>query len=149
MPSITVIEKKAKQGDANSQYLLGFLYDQGEQIPKDLSNALIWYKKAAAQGHAKAQFSLGRLYDLGEGIAEDNQEALKWYRKAAQQGDVSAQFSRPPGRVMSMLSSCLRECILKARACNRIMSKPIPGSTYRPQAEIRWPQIIKIRSEES
>jgi TPR repeat protein len=93
MPSITVIEKKAKQGDANSQYLLGFLYDQGEQIPKDLSNALIWYKKAAAQGHAKAQFSLGRLYDLGEGIAEDNQEALKWYRKAAQQGDVSAQFS--------------------------------------------------------
>ena len=93
MPSIAEIQKRATQGDAHAQYLLGSLYDIGLRLPRDLKMALKWYRRAAAQGHAEAQFYLGRMYDLGEGVAENNHEALKWYRKAAEQGNVSGQFS--------------------------------------------------------
>jgi TPR repeat protein len=91
--SIEDIQKQAKLGNVDSQFLLGYLYNEGESVPKNLKKALKWYKKAAEQGHAEAQFNLGRLYDLGEGVSQNDKEAVKWYRKAAEQGELSGQFS--------------------------------------------------------
>ena len=53
--------KAARQGDALAQYNLGICYDNGYGVEKDLSEAVIWFRKAANQGHAEAQNMLRKL----------------------------------------------------------------------------------------
>ncbi len=85
------LQKKATAGDATAQYGLGWMYDQGEGVPKDVAKAVEWYQKAAAQGNAKAQFTLGMRYHFGEGMPQDAAKALEWLQKGATQGDADAQ----------------------------------------------------------
>jgi TPR repeat protein len=81
----------AEQGDARSQYAIGWMYRNGEGVAQDYKAASNWYRLAAEQGHAEAQKSLGLMYQFGEGIAPNYQSATKWYRLAAQQGNAEAQ----------------------------------------------------------
>jgi TPR repeat protein len=52
------IRKAADQGHAKAQYNLGVMYEKGEGVQQNYSEALKWYKKAADQGHAGAQSKL-------------------------------------------------------------------------------------------
>ena len=78
----------SKQGDADSQNLLGWMYAKGYtymgfvDISKRLQSGS---SKAAEKDNACAQFYLGWMYDNGEGVPKDYKEAAKWYRKAAEQ----------------------------------------------------------------
>ena len=83
----------AEQGDAEAQYNLGVMYDNGRGVPEDDGQAAFWYRKAAEQGHAEAQFNLGVMYADGEGVPEDDVQAAFWFRKAAEQGDAEAQYN--------------------------------------------------------
>lgn len=85
------LQEQARSGDAEAQYLLGFMYDQGQGIPKDPQKALMWYTLAAEQGNADAQLTLGFMYDEGRGIERDQNIAVKWYTRAAEQGNAGAQ----------------------------------------------------------
>ena len=79
----------ARAGDAQAQNSLGFMYEAGRGVKKDLKKAADWYRKAAEQGHVRAQMKLGELYEAGRGYGE----ALKWYQKAAEQGQARAQYT--------------------------------------------------------
>jgi len=78
----------AEQGDSYAQYNLGLMYDYGEGVIEDDTQAVYWYRKAAEQGHAKAQYNLGVMYESGRGIAKDDTQAVYWFRKAAEQGEA-------------------------------------------------------------
>ncbi len=52
------LQKLAEQGDADSQFKLGFMYAKGLGLAADEAAAAQWFGKAAAQGHAGAQFEL-------------------------------------------------------------------------------------------
>ena len=80
----------AEKGDAQSQYSMGVLYENGFGVPKDCPLAADWYLKAAKQGNSDAQFNLGAMYEHGVGIPVNYVEAERWYRPAAEQGDVDA-----------------------------------------------------------
>ena len=80
----------AEQGNAEAQWRLGFMYEQGKGVPQDYSEAAKWYRLAAEQGNAPAQLGLGTLYYNGRGVPQDDAEAVKWYRLAAEQGDAEA-----------------------------------------------------------
>ena len=84
--------EKAQQGSAEAQFNLGVMYDYGQGVPKDDTEALKWFRLAAEQGVARAQFRLGRMYANGKGVPENDTEAVKWYRLAADQGGAGAQF---------------------------------------------------------
>jgi|GEM_PF-3506429 len=85
---------QAKRGDAEGQFRLGRMYEQGRGgLLKDEKRAAEWYRKAAEQGNARGQIALGRLYEAGLGVARDAKAALAWYRKAAEQGDAEGQFN--------------------------------------------------------
>ena len=58
----------AGQGNAVAQFSLGFMYDTGQGVTQDDSEAVTWYRKAAAQGHANAQYNIGVLYANGRGV---------------------------------------------------------------------------------
>jgi len=90
--------KAATQGNAISQYKLGFHY---KVLEKDYAKAIVWLKKAAQQGHIEAQFELGHIFDIRAWATPDSTgikafhndvEAVKWYTKAAEQGHMEAQY---------------------------------------------------------
>ncbi|MHB9146900.1 MAG: SEL1-like repeat protein [Candidatus Amoebophilus sp.] len=86
-------EKAAHQGDRESQFNLGVMYENGRRITKDVAKAFEWYKKAAEKGDVRAQCSLGNMYYYGRGVTKDVVKAFEWFKKAAEKGHVTAQCS--------------------------------------------------------
>ena len=80
----------AELGDAEAQYNLGVMYDQGASVDQDLGKAANWYRKAAEQGFMDAQTNLGMMYYRGEGVPGDRTEAARWFQLAADKGDAEA-----------------------------------------------------------
>ena len=80
----------AELGDAEAQYNLGVLYDEGAGLVRDLATAADWFHKAAEQGFIDAQTNLGMMYMHGQGVRHDLDTASLWLRKAADQGDKEA-----------------------------------------------------------
>lgn len=52
----------AELGDAEAQYNLGVMFDQGASVEQDLAQAASWYRKAAEQGFVDAQTNLGMMW---------------------------------------------------------------------------------------
>lgn len=82
----------AEQGDADAQYSLGVMYNNGDGVPRDYAEAMKWHRKAADHGNGNAQFNLGFMYDRGRGMPQSYAEAAKWYSLAANQGVAIAQY---------------------------------------------------------
>jgi TPR repeat protein len=82
--------QKAEQGDAQAQYNLGRMYEEGSGVSQDYAQAMAWWRKAADQGNPSAQCELGVTYWNGNWVPEDQVEALKWVSLAADQASVSA-----------------------------------------------------------
>lgn len=80
-----------QEGDAEAQYHLGLMRENGTGIAANDSVAIKWYRAAAAGGHAEAQYRLGRFYEFGRGAPLDLVEALRWYQAAADQDLPAAQ----------------------------------------------------------
>ncbi|MFA6102820.1 MAG: tetratricopeptide repeat protein [Victivallaceae bacterium] len=89
--SVADSHKNDEPEDAEAQYNLGVRYQNGDGVDKDMTKAVVWYRKAAEQGNAEAQNNLGWSYANGLGVAKDETEAVNWYRKAAEQNNTRAQ----------------------------------------------------------
>ncbi|MEQ1667296.1 MAG: DnaJ domain-containing protein [Sulfuriferula sp.] len=78
--------KRAEQGNADAQFLLGVGYSTGKGLPQDYAQAALWYRKAAEQGNGFAQNNLGYAYKKGEGVPKDYIQAYMWMNLAATRG---------------------------------------------------------------
>lgn len=76
----------AEMGDAEAQLNLGLMYENGDGVAPDLSEALTWYRKSAESGNTDAQYYLGVKHGLGLGIPLNYAEAIKWFSRSANQG---------------------------------------------------------------
>lgn len=85
------VKPLADNGNANAQYNMGVLYDEGYGVEQDYAKAREWYEKAAAQDYAKAEHNLGILYQEGHGVPQSDQKAAEWFRRAAEHGEPAAQ----------------------------------------------------------
>ena len=115
------LSKKAQEGNAQAQYLLGLMYYEGKEVEKDLQTALHWVKCAEKQGLLEAQaliveiekeyeqlsldelliqvetgderiyYFLGLKYYQGLEVRKDFDIALKYFSQAAALGLVEAQ----------------------------------------------------------
>ena len=81
----------ADQGDADAQFNLGLMYENGQGVPQDYAEAFKLYRLAADQGDADAQYNLGVMYKNGQGFPQDYAEAFKWFRLSAKQGNARVQ----------------------------------------------------------
>ncbi len=109
----------AEQGDADAQYNLGWMYDNGRGVPQNDKTAVKWFTLAAEQGFAKAQYSLGLMYALGKSVIQDNVYAHMWLNIAASSGDKDAIGNRDnvakgmtPADI-STAQNLARECVRK------------------------------------
>jgi TPR repeat protein len=84
---VTYIEelRKKANGDPEAQYELGFYYEHGEGVEKDLEKAFEWYTKSAEQGDKNAQNHLGLCYANGNGVEQNLHRAIEWFHKSAEQ----------------------------------------------------------------
>jgi hypothetical protein len=73
---IKTIRKQAEAGDANAQFNIGSMYENGSGVRQDYAEAARWYRKAAERGDARAQYNLGILNQNGWGVPQDYKEAV-------------------------------------------------------------------------
>ncbi len=59
--AISWYRKAAYQGDAQSEYALGYMYYYGQGLPQDYSDAIRWYRKAADHGYPDARRALASI----------------------------------------------------------------------------------------
>lgn len=102
---IQQIKKKADNGDAYSQYLMGYSYNNGVNgVVQDLTQARSWFKKSADNGYGAAAYFMGWYYFYGEGVDKNMSEAQKWFTKASELGVTEAK---------SMIVACKNNVILQ------------------------------------
>ncbi len=85
----------ADQGDAESQYMIGYLYAVGEGVPQDYVQAHKWFNLAASGGKqaaAKARDEIARRMTSAQ-IAEAQHLAQSWHPQATA---LPAPAPRPP-----------------------------------------------------
>ena len=82
----------AQQHDANGQFNLGLMYEQGKGRPVDFEKAQALYQEAANSGQSKAMVQLAGLLFKGLAGSRDEEQALQWYQKAAKLGDRDALY---------------------------------------------------------
>ena len=82
----------AGAGDANAQFMLGYLSEAGLGRPWSARAAAAWYRLAADAGHAEAQWRLGLLYDMGLGVPHEPAAALRWWGAAAAGGHGESAY---------------------------------------------------------
>ena len=83
----------ANKGDAEAQYHVGMMYNNGIGTQRDIKQAFEWFQKATASNDPLGAYKLGCYYDgQGEGVvANDINEALKYKLIAAKAGYTLAQ----------------------------------------------------------
>jgi TPR repeat protein len=83
------IKAAAEHDDKDSQFTLGYMYENGIGFKKSLPAAEIWYKRAAERDHWDAHCNLGFLYEK----QKKYNKAFKMYKPAAKRGSLQAQYN--------------------------------------------------------
>lgn len=79
------LTKSADQGDINSCYTLGLIYQEGKITVKDSEKAFDYLMLAADMGHSLAQCEVALHFIKGEGIDLDYKAGLSWLDSALDQ----------------------------------------------------------------
>jgi TPR repeat protein len=79
-----LLKPLAVQGDAEAQYDLGCLYENGDGVPQDSAGAVTWFAAAAERGMTAAEAVLGVMYSRRFGVPQDDALAGDWMRRAAE-----------------------------------------------------------------
>lgn len=53
--------KMAQKGNPDAEFLVGQMNEEGRGTPKNIDQAIVWYKKAAANGNTQASKRLKAL----------------------------------------------------------------------------------------
>lgn len=87
-------ELAAQRGQSGAKNNLGYMYENGFGVRRNLPEAVRWYELAVAEdsNNAVAHTNLGMMLLYGRGIEQDPGRASKLFRVAADRGDARAQF---------------------------------------------------------
>jgi len=91
--AVRAFARCAGMGDASCELQLGWHYEEGKGIEKNLGTAVRWYRAAAEQNHPRAEENLGTMYQLGRGVAKNCKTAVEWYARGALQNDHGNLYS--------------------------------------------------------
>lgn len=88
-------KKRAKSGDAKSQFFMGIIYENqmSNFVKKCYCKAFEWYKKASKQGHIQASHRLGIMYQEGRCSKIDFEKAKSLFQFAAGKSFEPSEYS--------------------------------------------------------
>jgi len=87
------LQRFAAKNDPEACFELGFRYLEGDELPKNTTQAISLFEKAAQGGFANASFRLGKIYFDGSVVPVDYARALSCYTTAARAGIFEAQYN--------------------------------------------------------
>lgn len=117
-----------EKGNAEDQYLLGYLYEKGlGGLKQERERAIALYMAASEQGLNEASCELGDLFRTGTLVRQDLSKALGYYQKAADNGSALA---------MNYLGLCYET--------GEYVSKDIKKALmfYQKAAELKFPEAL-------
>ena len=89
--SLALLGPIAERGEADAQYRLAIMYQNGLGVVRNELLAVKWMIAAANQGFPLAQHGLGFMYMEGDCVVKNGNKAVEWFRKAADQGMAGSQ----------------------------------------------------------
>ena len=75
-----------------AMYNLGWMYQVGENLNKDVVKAFELYSKSAEKGHPQATFNLANMYYSGEGTTKDLQTAYRLFLQSKIRGIKESDY---------------------------------------------------------
>ncbi|MGJ8657166.1 MAG: tetratricopeptide repeat protein [Akkermansiaceae bacterium] len=88
---IKYLNLAVNQDHAQAQLVLGYNYEHGIGVPKDILKASELYKKSAEQGDFIAQSNLALFYGKGYGVDHSPKLMIYWMTKSAEAGYTPAK----------------------------------------------------------
>jgi TPR repeat protein len=76
-----------------AEAVLGEIFDKGNGVEADYTEAVKWYRLAAREGDEDSAIRLAAILFSGKGVAHDVPEAIRLWTWAADKGNAFAQFS--------------------------------------------------------
>jgi len=73
-----------------AKYNIGYLFENGLGVKKDIKKALQFYQMSANDGYDKAALLVGNAYIKGIGVKKDIRKAIYYYKIAAKEGNKKA-----------------------------------------------------------
>jgi hypothetical protein len=122
----------AEQGDAGSQYQLGYMYLRRMGVRFDPAAAARWFLRAAEQGHWRAQIELSRMYDEGWGVPRDRPKAYMWLRIGMTYGNYTG---RGGGRWRSTQGQSELRIIARSMTAAQVAEAERLATVWRPRPE--------------
>lgn len=144
------LETRARQGEAQAQYLLGKRCFGEAVSRRDYTRAALMIGKAAEQGYARAQTALGLLYENGLGVGQDDSKAATWLRRAADQGfpvaqnELGVMYAKGRGFARD-LDQAVRWCQLAAAQGSEVARRNLQVAQVAQRSVI--PEITTLSKE--
>ena len=85
------LEHAVQGGSAEGYDALGWLYELGNGVDKDLARASSLFNEAAKRGSAEGAYHVALTYYHGLGVQQDRAAACQWFLRAAAQGDPEGE----------------------------------------------------------
>lgn len=91
--AFAILRGEADRGDSDAEVNLGYLYERGQGVGRDQSQAFHLFVLSAQQGNGEGMYALGYKYEIGFGIKRDVNQAIRWYCAAVHHGNPRAMNS--------------------------------------------------------
>ncbi|KAG0228211.1 hypothetical protein BGW42_002325 [Actinomortierella wolfii] len=89
--NVSALLKRTNSGDVEAQVSLAAMYEKGDVVARNNTEAFQWYLRAAAQGSTEAQVKAGIYLLNGRGTDVHHGAAMYWIHQAAVKRDPRAE----------------------------------------------------------
>ena len=128
--AVRLFRPLAEQGNADAQTKLGFMYSEGQGVPRDYAEAVRWFREAARQRDVDARKNFGVMYSKGQVV-------YHWTTRKR-----CAGITRLRHRGMLSLSTTSTSSTTMARMCQGTALQSINSGIWLSQQAIPMPIII-------
>lgn len=95
--ALTVLTDLAKRQDPHARSVLGFVYEFGVSVPKNIQQAIDYYQQACALGGDYGCYNAGYFYQYGVGVPQDDVRASQLLEKI-NTADIDIEIARKLGQ---------------------------------------------------
>lgn len=90
------LQEMASTNSSSAKVVLGYCYEFGLGVDRDVEKARLLYKQSANEGLPVGELSLGYWYRMYDKSEAGQRESFNWFRKAAERGlpDAKASLAR-------------------------------------------------------
>ena len=95
--AVEFLHLAAAKGSVPALLVLGEVFRDGKDVPRDVAQAARWFARAAEQGDPRAMNDLGVCYAIGTGGTPDGSRAVQLFLQAAEKGLAEAEYNAAAG----------------------------------------------------